>query len=444
VLPTYDREPGTGLTHIGVGAFVRAHLGTYMDDLLTEGQPGALWRGVSLRSPRAEEQLAPQDCYYSVTEREPGSEPVLRVIGSLVSVGTGPAAAIEALTVPTTRLVTVTITEKGYDMLEGDPAGRDDVESAPGLLALALARWRDSDAAPPVIVPLDNVADNGGLLRTRVTDVAARLEPRLADWIDATVRFSSSVVDRMVPATTSADLDGVSDRLGLVDQAAVVTEHHRSWVVEGDEHLAPLERVGVQLVSDVTPFEQRKLWLLNAPHSALAYCGLLFGCSTIADAAANVISWRFAGRLVDDLIEGAGLPAALAPDAFASEALRRFRNPYLAHACTQVAADGSRKLPQRFGPVVNARKRRGLHNDRTAMVLALWVAAVGRVDVPGGALPAVADPEAARLEAAAGRDLRELAHVALSGRFHEDFVADVAHALEGLVHGGAASVEALA
>jgi fructuronate reductase len=444
VLPAYDRASGTGLTHIGVGAFARAHLGTYMDDLLTRGHAAALWRGVSLRSRRAEEQLAPQDCYYSVTEREPGSEPALRVIGSLASVATGPAAAMEALTVPTTELVTVTITEKGYDPVEVDPTGADDMDTAPGVLAQALARWRDSEAAPPVIVPLDNVADNGRLLRARVTDVAARLEPRLAEWIHATVRFSNSVVDRMAPATTAGDLDAVSERLGLVDLAAVVTEHHRSWVVEGDDRLAPLERVGVQLVGDVTPFEQRKLWLLNAPHLASAYCGLLFGCPTIADTAANDVAWRFAGRLVDDLIDGAALPAALAPDAFAREALRRFRNPYLGHACTQVAADGSRKLPQRFGPVVDARKRRGLPNDRAAMVLALWVAAVCRLDVPGGALPAIADPDAARLAAAARRDLRQLAHVALSGRFDDDFVADVARALEGLVHAGAASVEALA
>jgi len=126
------------------------------------------------------------------------------------------------------------------------------------------------------------------------------------------------------------------------------------------------------------------------------------------------------------------------------EALRRFRNPYLGHACTQVGADGSRKLPQRFGPVVRARKRRGLHNDRVAMVSALWVAAVGRVDLPGGVLPAIADPDATRLAAAAGRDLRQLAHAALSDRFDEDFVADVTQALEGLVHAGAAAVEALA
>ena len=444
IVPAYDREPGTGLTHIGVGAFARAHLGTYMDDLLTQGHAAALWRGVSLRSRRAEEQLAPQDCYYSVTEREPGSEPSVRVIGSLASVATGPAAAIEALTAPTTELVTVTMTEKGYDPVEADHAGADDMDSAPALLALALARWRDAALAPPVIVPLDNVADNGGLLRARVSEIAARLEPPLAEWIDATVRFSNSVVDRMVPATTADDLDALSDRLGLVDLAAVVTEHHRSWVVEGDDRLAALEQAGVQLVGDVTPFERRKLWLLNAPHSALAYCGLLFGCSTIAEATAHDIAWSFARRLVDDLIEGAGLPAALAPDAFAGEALRRFRNPYLGHACTQVGADGSRKLPQRFGPVVRARKGRGLHNDRVAMVAALWVAAVGRVDLPGGVLPAIADPDATRLAAAAGRDLRQLARAALSDRFDEDFVADVTQALEGLVHAGAAAVEALA
>src|SRR3974390_2520028 len=139
IVPAYDREPGTGLTHVGVGAFARARLGPYMDDLLTQGYAAALWRGVSLRSRRAEEQLAPQDCYYSVTEREPGPEPLVRVIGSLASVATGPAAAIEALTAPTTELVTVTMTEKGYDPVKVDHAGTSDMDSAPAPLALAMA-----------------------------------------------------------------------------------------------------------------------------------------------------------------------------------------------------------------------------------------------------------------------------------------------------------------
>ena len=444
VLPRYDRPRDTGLTHIGVGGFARAHLGSYMDDLLTQGEPAGLWRGVSLRTRRAEEQLAPQDCYYSVAEQEPGSDPVLRVIGSMASVATGPRAALDALTVPTTQIVTVTITEKGYDPIPQDDRHPAPADSAHGVLALALARWRSSHRSPPpVIVPLDNVADNGALLRSRVIDAAAQLEPGLAEWIDGTVHFASSVVDRMVPAPTAEDLEAIGAQLGLLDLAAVMTERHRSWVVVADERLAPLERVGVQLAGDVAPFEQRKLWLLNAPHSALAYCGLLFGCPTIADAAAHVTVSRFVRSLVDDLIEGAALPAPLAPASFAAEALRRFGNPSLHHACSQVAADGSRKLPQRFGPVVDARRRRGLDSGRAAMVVALWIAAMGRLDVAGGRLPVILDPDSARI-AASRRDLHHVVRVALSGRFDEPFLLEVARALETLVGAGTGAVATLA
>jgi fructuronate reductase len=337
--------------------------------------------------------------------------------------------------------VTVTITEKGYDPV---PEGTDPATTAPGLLALALARWRDRGSAPPVIASLDNVADNGGLLRARVSEVASGLDPGLAAWIDATVRFPNSVVDRMVPATTERDLEAVGNQLGLIDLAAVVTERHRSWIIDEDECIAPYEQVGVQLVEDVKPFEQRKLWLLNGPHSALAYCGLLFGCATIAEAAAHDTVAQFVGRLVDDLIDGAGLPAALAPASFAADALRRFRNPYLGHTCAQVAADGSRKLPQRFGTVVAVRRRHGLDNARVALVVAAWVAAVAALDVPGATVPAIDDPDEALLAAAAGRDLEHLVRLALSGRFDDAFVTEVVGALERLLREGAGCVGAAA
>lgn len=440
MVPHYDRAGTSAIVHIGLGAFARAHLGVYADDLLRMGRP-ALVRGVSLRSNRAEEELAPQDCLYTVAEREPDRPPNLRVVGSFVSAATGPAAALAALTAPSTRLVTLTITEKGYDR---DPAEREraaHLVSAPAVLARALATWRASGGAPPVIAPLDNVAGNGDVLRARVTEVAGLLDPRLPEWITNEVRFPSSVVDRMVPDATEADRRAISDELGLVDRGAVTTEHHRSWAVEADPALAPLGEVGVELVEDLVPFEQRKLWLLNGPHSALAYCGLLSGCTTIAEAARHPSVSMFVRELVADILRVVRLPEALEPDRFATEALRRFENPSLGHTCVKVAADGSRKLPQRFAPVVAVRAAAGLRTERFAIVCALWVAAAAGVRIQGGLLPAVEDPAGPELRhAAASGDVTHLVHAALAGRFHPPFVTEVAKALGDVVHAGTASL----
>jgi fructuronate reductase len=439
-VPTYDRTGPATIAHLGMGAFARAHLGVYADDLLRIGRP-ALIRAVSLHSHRAEEQLAPQDGLYTVTEREPGSEPQLRVIGSIASVATGTQAALEAVTAPEIRLVTLTITEKGYDVDPDDAARPHQSRSVPGVLALALAHWQASGRTPPIIASLDNLSDNGSLLRARVTEIAGHIDPLLPEWITKHVSFPNSVVDRMVPATTEQDLYDVSTRLGLVDLGAVMTEQHRSWVMTSDEGLNPLGEVGVQLVDDIGPFEQRKLWLLNGPHSALAYCGLLVGCATIAAAATHTTVSTFVRKLIDDVLQVAQLPAEVEPTTFALVALRRFENPSLSHTCAQVAADGSRKLPQRFGPIITIRGDAGLDNQRFATVVALWIAAAGGIDIPGIALPLIDDPEATRIRAAGARDPRQVAHVAVEGRFDPRFAADVERALSRLLEVGASIFE---
>lgn len=357
-------------------------------------------RGVSLRSRTAEDQLAPQDGLYTVLERGPDAEPP-RVVGSLTSVGTGPEAVIDALAAPTARLVTLTITEKGY---EG---------TAPSVLAAGLAQRRAAGAGPVVVASLDNLLGNGALLRERVLAAAPAGD---RGWIDEQVRFPSSVVDRMVPATTPADLAEVAAWLGLDDEAAVVAEHHRSWVIEEVDGLPPLADVGVEVVPDVTPYERRKLWLLNGPHSALAYAGLAAGCTTIAEAAAHPVVAPFVRRYVDEVLEVADLPKAVEALAFAAEAMTRFANPALGHTCAQVGTDGSKKLPQRLVPVLAARRAAGLSTRSGALVIAGWVAAVraGSVDDPaadevrrdGARVIAGLDPgsvaEAAALE---GQDL---------------------------------------
>jgi fructuronate reductase len=437
--PEYDRSAAPVIAHLGFGAFARAHLSVYADDLLRRGTP-ALIRGVSLRSRRAEDQLGPQDGLFTVAVREPAAPVSLRVVGALASLETGAAAALDAMAAPATTLVTLTITEKGYETETDQPTSSEEAStSAPALVALALARRRRAGLPAPVLASLDNLLDNGNVLRARVVDAALRTDPSLAEWISREVLFPSSVVDRMVPAPTEDDLEDIADRLGLVDRAAVSAERHRSWVVRSADALAPLADVGVELVDDVAPFERRKLWLLNGPHSAVAYGGLLAGHDTIARAVADPSIARFVRRLVTDTLEVAAFPQPLQPAAFADEALARFANPTLGHTCAQVGTDGSSKLAQRLLPVVAARRERALDTSGFAVVAAIWIAATAGVDVRGVRLPRLEDPLAGALRDAASRgsDLTHLSHVALGGRADPPFIAEVAGALVRMTTDGA-------
>ena len=237
-LPDYDRSAPPVIAHLGFGAFAGAHLAEYADHLLRRGRP-ALIRGVSIRSRRAQDQLEPQDGLFTVAVREPGADMSLQVVGALASMDTGPAAALEAMAAATTRLVTLTITEKGYEVEDEEEFAPSEAStSAPALIALALARRRRAGLGAPVFASLDNLLDNGNLLRARVVDVAGRIDPSLAEWIAGEVCFPNSVVDRMVPAPTERDVEDISSELGLLDCAAVSAERHRSWVIRSADELS--------------------------------------------------------------------------------------------------------------------------------------------------------------------------------------------------------------
>jgi fructuronate reductase len=440
-LPDYDRSPAPCIAHLGFGAFARAHLAVYADALLRRGRP-ALIRGVSIRSRRAQDQLEPQDGLFTVAVREPGEDTALEVIGALASMETGALAALDAMTAPATRLVTLSITEKGYEPTLDTPRPSKREATVPELIALALAQCRRKGLVPPVFAPLDNLLDNGNLLRARVLESAERIDPQLPPWVADSVLFPSSVVDRMVPAPTGRDVEDIAANLGLLDLAAVSTERHRSWIMRSVDQLAPLAEVGVQLVEDVTPYERRKLWLLNGPHSAVAYGGLLVGHDTIAGAVADPTIARFVRGIVDDTLEVAEFPDALRPAAFAEDALRRFANPALGHRCAQVGADGSSKLPQRLLPVVAARSERALPTTRFAVVAAIWIAATAGIAVRGVRLPQLEDPIGGALRTASRLDdLQELSHLALGSHTDPRFMAEVASALRRLATEGPALME---
>jgi fructuronate reductase len=290
---------------------------------------------------------------------------------------------------------------------------------------------------PPVIAPLDNLLRGGSLLRSRVLAVAA--DHSSAGWIEQEVPFVNSVVDRMVPATTQADRARIADSLGLVDEAAVCAEHYRSWVIEKQDGLPPLADVGVDEVTDIEPYERRKLWLLNAPHSALAYFGLLTGCETIAQATLDERVAALVRALGSDIVQAAQFPGSMCAEAFAADALRRFANPLLGHTCAQVGADGSRKLPQRLLPVVDIARLQGLPLGRFALVVAAWICAAAGRPVQGETLPVVDDPQGDAMRATG--DIESVVRIALGADVDRSFAAAVIDAVRALEREGVATMD---
>jgi fructuronate reductase len=413
--PGYDRAAVTrGIVHLGVGAFHRAHQAAYVDNCLASGETGWGIVGASLRSGDTRDALGPQDGLYTLAVRS-GDGEKLRVVGSILSLLVAPedpAALIDALCDPSTLIVTLTITEKAYlrnaaggldaahpDIVH-DLANPDRPRTAHGFLTEALARRRAAGTPPFTVLCCDNLPANGATLRKVMLDFAGLLDAGLARHIAEHVAFPSSMVDRIVPATTDGDRSRIAEALGVDDAWPVVTEPFCQWVVE-DRFPAgrpAWEKFGVTMVGDVRPFEEMKLRLLNGSHSAIAYLGLLSGHATVADAFADPAIRGFVERLWREAIPTLPADAGLDPQDYVKQLARRFANPSLAHQTRQIANDGSQKLPQRIVATALDRLRDGATATHLALVVAAWIAACA---ARGAALPVghFSDPLDERLSA---------------------------------------------
>jgi len=413
------RRPGVGIVHLGLGAFFRAHGALYVAEAMRAS--GGDWGivGVSLMRPDQRDRLAPQGFAYTALELGPEGETprVVEVIEDLLVAPEDPEAVLAALADPRVRIVTLTVTEKGYchdpatgrlnrahPDIEHDLAHPEAPRSAPGFLVQALAQRRAAGAAPFTVLCCDNLPENGATVQGVVLELAGLADPALADWIAAEGAFPCAMVDRIVPATKPEDIERVAALTGRLDHSPVMHEPFRQWVVEDDfvdDARPDLGAVGVQLVRDVRAFELMKLRMLNGTHSSLAYLGYLAGYETIAETVADPVFAGYVRRLwAEEIVPTLATPEGEDLGVYAEALLARYANPAIRHRTWQIAMDGSQKLPQRILGTLADNRAAGLPSPGLTLAVAAWMRYVGGMDERGQPID-VRDPLAGRLKALA-------------------------------------------
>lgn len=377
----YDREAqAVGIVHFGIGAFHRAHEAWYTDRAMDAGDRNWAIVGVSLRSAAVAEQMNPQEGLYAVVERSAHGDRT-RLVGAVREVIVGPAnpASVTAhLIAPATKIVSFTITEKGYcrapdGSLDFALAGENSIYP---ILTEVFRQRQAAGIAGLTLLSCDNLANNGEQLHRLMGEYLAAKAPELAGWFESECACPSTMVDRIVPATTASDLAAIEAQLGMRDEAAVMTEPFSQWVIE-DRFAGPRptwEKVGAQLVADVAPYETAKLRMLNGAHSALAYLGLERGHTFVHQAVADPELRPVIEQLMRD--EAAtSFTAAPGQDlaAYADALLARFANPALNHRLAQIAMDGSQKIPQRWLATLAAQRQRGRRCPAILAALGAWL-----------------------------------------------------------------------
>ncbi|NKJ44263.1 mannitol dehydrogenase family protein [Novosphingobium sp. SG720] len=451
--PAYDRTTvRQGVVHFGPGAFHRAHQAAAFDTLLARDPRWGI-TGVSLHSQGVAQALNPQGGLYTLALLDAQTD--YRVIGSIGQVLTGaaPAAILAALANADTRVISATVTEKGY-CLGGDgaldfahPAIAADLAAAggPGWVPASFIGWlvqglaaRRAAGLPGVtVLSCDNVTDNGRKLEAATLALAQAVDGETARWIGDHVRFPNAMVDSITPATDDALRAQVAAATGLQDAWPIQRERFTQWVIEdrfAGERPA-LDLAGATFAADVRPFEAAKLRLLNGAHSTLAYLGLGLGHETVAQAMQDAALATFVERLMrEDIAPSVKAPPGLNLAGYIGDVLARFANPAIRHLLAQIAWDGSQKLPYRLLGTVQDALDAGRPIDRLAVPIAAWLrflAAAARDGRP------ITDPLAGELLARAPDWRAVLAMPAVFGALghDEDFVDAVAHAHAALEEG---------
>ncbi|BCH22846.1 mannitol dehydrogenase family protein [Mesorhizobium sp. L-8-3] len=388
--PSYGRNRASGIVHIGVGAFHKAHQAVYTDDALQETGGDWMITGISLRSPDAAQALNPQKGLYTLLERGPQGVSA-RVIASIAGVLVAPVDqphVLVALASPQTRIVSLTVTEKGYGLdpktggldpshpaVAADLADPDNTRSALGFLVAALHARQVLGRPPFTVLCCDNLPSNGKVLRRLVLEFAALRDPEIVPHIESAVSFPSTMVDRITPASTDGTFADARVLTGCEDRAAVETEPFSQWIIE-DRFVAgrpPWEAGGAVFVEDVTSYEMMKLRMLNGAHSMLAYAGFIAGHKYVRDVMGDADLARLVARHMSEAARTLDPVPGVDPGRYADELRDRFANPAIAHETWQIAMDGTQKLPQRLIEPARIALERGLPMDAYAFAAAAWM-----------------------------------------------------------------------
>jgi len=393
--PGYDRAAlQVGVVHLGVGGFHRAHQAMYLDALMNEGK-AMDWAlcgvGVLAHDRHIIETLQAQDGLYTLVVKHPDGRREPRVVGSVTEAllaPDDPQAVLDRMADPRTRIVSLTITEGGYlvNQVTGEfaadaPSIQPDLvvgavpSTAFGYVVAALARRRAEGTPPFTVLSCDNIPANGEVARKMMTAFARLKDADLAAWMDEEVSFPNSMVDRITPVTSAEDVQRLADEFDVQDGWPVVCEPFTQWVVEDSFGLGrpPLEDVGVQVVSDVEPYELMKLRLLNVSHQAIAYLGYLAGFRYAHEVCADPVFVDF----VLGYMEHEGIPTlpevpGVDLDAYRRRLVERFANPEVRDTLARLAAESSDRIPTWLVPVIVRNLRGGGEVRRSALVVASW------------------------------------------------------------------------
>jgi mannitol 2-dehydrogenase len=398
-VPTYDRSAVTvGIVHFGVGGFHRAHQAMVVDTLLNAAAGtgvaldwGICGVGVLASDRQMSDVMAAQDGLYTLELKHADGRREARVIGSIVEylfAPDDPAAVIEKMAAPSTKIVSLTITEGGYnidrvtgefDLTNADVASDLQPGATPrtafGLITEALRLRRERGIPPFTIMSCDNIQGNGEVAHRVFTSFALAKDADLGAWVQASVAFPNSMVDRITPVTTDADRAEIAERFGIEDAWPVVCEPFFQWVLEDNFPLGRPEydRAGVQLVDDVMPYELMKLRLLNASHQALAYFGHLSGYRYAHEAAQDPLLARLLLRYMDEEATSTLLPVpGVDLDAYKRELIERFANAEVRDTIARLCLESSDRIPKFLLPVVRARLDAGQSVQLSAAVVASW------------------------------------------------------------------------
>ena len=393
--PTYDRSAvRVGMVHFGVGGFHRAHQAMYTDRLLNGGAAldwGICGVGVLPADEKMKQVMADQDCLYTLVRKSPDGSWEPRVIGSIVAylfAPDDPDRVIEQMADPATRIVSLTVTEGGYNLHPvtgefnaADPAVRADLVPGAtpattfGLITEALVRRRARGLGPFTVMSCDNIQGNGHVAARMFTAFAALRDPELGEWMRETVPFPNSMVDRITPVTTDEDRAEIEQRFGVTDAWPVVCEPFTQWVLEDNfaDGRPPWQDAGVQVVTDVEPYELMKLRLLNASHQALCYFGYLAGYRLVHEVCQDELFATFLLRYMDDEATPTLSPVpGIDLDAYKHELIERFSNGNVRDTVARLCAESSDRIPKWLLPVIREDLAAGRDVTLSAAVVASW------------------------------------------------------------------------